>query len=218
MGVAVLVRHGHSTANAQGLLTGRLPGVLLSDAGEEQAIELSSAFNGIEVATISVSPLERTQQTAHLIFGMGEFIFEPGIIECDYGTWSGKALSDLAAEPLWETVQTFPSLVQFPAGESMFDVANRSINTVRQRAQADGIHVFVTHGDVIKAVLSNATGAHLDSFQRIVVDPCSVSLVHFSGEQVRLLASNIPISGAAAALAGLVHPERGTVGGGGGAA
>lgn len=217
MGIAVLIRHGHSTANAAGLLTGRLPGVLLSETGEQQARDLAQACIGMEFASVSVSPLERTQQTARLVFGERAFIGEVGIIECDYGDWSGRTLKELGEEALWRDVQTSPSTVQFPGGEHLLDMAKRSVRTVRERCSADGVHVFVSHGDVIKAVISDASGAQFDDFQRIVVDPCSTSLIAY-GEQVRILAVNVPISGAAAALAGLAKSDRGTVGGGGGVA
>lgn len=217
MGIAILLRHGHSTANAAGRLTGRLPGVLLSETGEQQARELAVAFSNVDVASVSVSPLERTQQTARLVFGDRDYIAEPGILECDYGAWSGRELKDLADESLWRDVQTQPSSVRFPGGESMLEMAARSIATVRARAGADGIHAFVSHGDIIKAVISDASGAAFDEFQRIVVDPCSISLIAY-GTQIRLLASNVPISGAGAALAGLAAHDRGTVGGGGGVA
>lgn len=215
MGVAILLRHGHSTANAEGRLTGRLPGVRLSETGEDQARRLAAAFSGLDVATVSVSPLERTQQTARFVFGKREFINEMGIIECDYGDWSGRNLSELASEDLWAAVQSAPSSVQFPNGESLIDMAARSVDAVRGRATAEGLHVFVSHGDVIKAVVSDASGAPFDEFQRIVVDPCSISIIRY-GEYMRLLATNIPIPGAGAALAALVQPDRGTVGGGGG--
>jgi probable phosphomutase (TIGR03848 family) len=217
MGIAVLLRHGHSTANAKSLLTGRLPGVLLSDSGEQQARDLAPAFSALTPASVSVSPLERTQQTARLVFGQREFINEVGIIECDYGDWSGRDLKELAEEPLWRDVQSSPSTVRFPNGERLIDMASRSVRTVRERCTDGGVHVFVSHGDIIKAVVSDACGARFDDFQRIVVDPCSISLIAY-GEQVRLLAVNIPITGAAAALEGIAKSDRGTVGGGGGTA
>lgn len=217
MGIAILLRHGHSTANADGLLTGRRPGVLLSEKGEGQARALAPAFAGVDLASVSVSPLERTQQTARLVFGNREFINEPGIIECDYGDWSGRLLSELATEPLWQRVQAEPSSVRFPNGESMTAMAARSVTAIADRSQADGLHVFVSHGDIIKAAISDASGAPFDAFQRIVVDPCSLSIIVY-GPHRRLLASNIPISGATEVLAGLHASDRGTVGGGGGAA
>lgn len=217
MGIAILLRHGHSTANATGVLSGRLPGVLLTPTGEEQARRLSSAFDGVDIASVSVSPLERTQQTARLVFGNREFRNAPGIIECDYGDWSGRLLSELSGETLWQQVQQEPSAVRFPNGESMTAMAARSVTAVLDQATDEGIHVFVTHGDIIKAVISDASGAAFDHFQRIVVDPCSISIIRYA-EHRRLLASNIPVSGAAEALAGLVRSDRGTVGGGGGTA
>lgn len=215
MGIAVLLRHGHSTANADGVLSGRLPGVFLTERGEAQARELQPAFSQLDVHTVFVSPLERTRQTAELVFGSRPLIEEYGIVECDYGDWSGRHLKDLAEEPLWKTVQQDPSVARFPRGESLAAMAARAVATTQSGASADGIHVFVSHGDVIKAVINWAAGAPFDAFQRITIDPCSVSIVML-GEQPRLLAVNVPIPGAAAVLAGLVSADRGTVGGGGG--
>lgn len=217
MGIAILVRHGHSTANASGTLTGRLPGIQLSDTGEQQARELRTAFADVTVDTVSVSPMERTVRTAQVIFGDRVLIEEPGIIECDYGDWSGRLLSELAEEPLWKVVQSAPGQARFPNGEAMAAMAERSLRAVEERATSDGVHVFVSHGDIIKALISHAAGAEFDKFQRIVVDPCSVSIIRYGPSPV-LLASNIPPSGAVAALAGLAKADRGTVGGGGGVA
>lgn len=216
MGVAILIRHGHSTANADGVLSGRLPGVLLSERGEQEARDLAAAFREITVHNVYVSPLERTRQTASLVFGDQSVDEEYGIIECDYGTWSGRPLSELAKEALWTDVQSTPEIVRFPNGESLAAMAARAVDTVQRLSAPDGVHAFVSHGDIIKAVVSHASGAPFSLFQRIVIDPCSISVIAF-GDQPRLLASNVPIPGAAAVLAGLHATERGTVGGGGGA-
>lgn len=215
MGIAVLLRHGHSTANNDGILSGRLPGVFLTERGESQARDLQPAFAQLDIHSVYVSPLERTRQTASLVFGEREFVDELGIIECDYGDWSGRPLKDLAEEPLWKTVQQDPGVVRFPNGESMAAMAARAVATTRERAAADGVHVFVSHGDIIKAIVNWASGAPFDAFQRITVDPCSVSIIT-TGDNPRVLAVNVPIPGAAAALAGLISTDRGTVGGGGG--
>lgn len=216
MGIAILVRHGHSTANAEGILSGRLPGVHLTERGQREALDLSTAFGTITVDQVYVSPLERTQETATRIFGTSTLNLEYGIIECDYGDWSGLPLSELAKEPLWKDVQASPERVRFPNGESLTAMAARAVDTVQRLSSTDGIHVFVSHGDIIKAVVSHASGAPFSLFQRIVIDPCSVSVIAYN-EQPRLLATNVPIPGAAAVLAGLSASERGTVGGGGGA-
>lgn len=215
MGVAVLIRHGHSTANAEGVLSGRLPGVMLSERGEQEARDLALAFHGVPLSNVYVSPLQRTVQTAAFIFGDRIIAEEYGIIECDYGDWSGRLLADLAKEPLWSDVQNTPETVRFPNGESLGAMAARAVDTVRRLSAADGVHAFVSHGDIIKAVVSHASGAPFSQFQRIVIDPCSISVIAF-GEHPRLLASNVPITGAASVLAGLHATERGTVGGGGG--
>lgn len=216
MGVAILIRHGHSTANADGILSGRAPGVHLSERGQREARELAVAFANVPVDHVHVSPLERTQQTATLIFGDRVLHDEYGIIECDYGDWSGRPLADLAKEPLWTNVQNEPESVVFPNGESLTAMALRAVDTVHRLSADKGVHAFVSHGDIIKAVVSDASGAPFSKFQRIVIDPCSISVI-MVGDEPRLLAANVPIAGAAAVLAGLVAAERGTVGGGGGA-
>lgn len=215
MGIAILVRHGHSQANADGLLTGRRPGVVLTERGRTEASALASAFADIVPTSINVSPLERTRETASLIFGARLFDLEYGLIECDYGDWSGRALKDLAEEQLWKQVQESPETVQFPNGESLLAMSARAVDTVERLAKGEGVHVFVSHGDIIKAVVSHASGAPFSRFQRIVIDPCSISVIAYSNEP-RVLAANVPIPGAAAVLAGLAASERGTVGGGGG--
>ena len=217
MGIAILLRHGHSSANADGVLSGRLPGVRLTATGQSQAESLAPAFVDLEVRSVWVSPLERTVQTAQLALGGRALHDEPGIIECDYGDWSGRSLKDLAEEPLWKTVQERPSDVRFPNGESLTEMARRAVTTVEHRAADDGVHVFVSHGDIIKSLVNHAAGAPFDAFQRIVVDPCSISVVVY-GDAPRVLAVNVPVSGAAAVLRGLAHSDRGTVGGGGGTA
>lgn len=215
MGVAILVRHGHSTANADGVLSGRLPGIRLSERGEREARDLAEAFRDVVMHNVYVSPLERTRQTASLVFGEHLLEDEYGIIECDYGDWSGRLLADLTKEPLWSEVQNTPDAVQFPNGESLSAMAARAVDTVQRLSADDGVYAFVSHGDIIKAIVSHASGAPFSMFQRIVIDPCSISVVTF-GNQPRLLASNVPIAGAASVLMGLSATERGTVGGGGG--
>jgi probable phosphomutase (TIGR03848 family) len=137
------------------------------------------------------SPLERCKQTARAIISQqppeGHIATERGLSECDYGEWQGRALKDLARDPLWKVVQSQPSAVVFPGGESMRGMQDRALEAVRrhdrlvqQEQGDDAVWLAVSHGDVIKAILADALGTHLDLFQRIQVDPASVSIVRYT--------------------------------------
>ena len=119
------------------------------------------------------------------------------IIECDYGEWTGRPIKDLARDPMWKTVQTQPSAARFPGGESLTEVSARAVAAVRdwnarvdEDFGEDAVWVACSHGDVIKAILADALGLHLDQFQRIVVDPCSVSVVRYTATRPYVLRSN----------------------------
>jgi len=204
----LLVRHGRTTANASGVLAGWTAGVSLDDTGRAQAQALAArvAAANLPVSRIVSSPLQRCQETAALVAERAA----PGIPvglddrlgECRYGAWTGRKLSELAKEDLWRVVQDQPSGARFPdgedyPGESMAGMQSRALEVVRQveaevRAAcgADAIWVAVSHGDVIKAILADAAGAHLDQFQRIQVDPASVSVVRYTSRRPFLLRSN----------------------------
>lgn len=184
-----LVRHGRSSANTAGILAGRADGVELDDKGREQAEAARVRLAGVPLATAVVSPILRCRQTATQILAdrdVPEFL-EDGLSECDYGEWTGRTLKDLAGEKLWKTVQQQPSAAVFPGGESMTAMWSRAVGAVRawdRRIAAEhGEHtawLAVSHGDVIKAILADALGMHLDAFQRIMVNPASVSVIHYT--------------------------------------
>jgi len=204
----LLVRHGRTTANVSGVLAGWTAGVGLDDTGREQAQALAArvAAANLPVSRIVSSPLQRCQETADLVAERAA----PGIPvglddrlgECRYGAWTGRKLSELAKEDLWRVVQDQPSGARFPdgedyQGESMAGMQSRALEVVRQvdaevraASGADAIWVAVSHGDVIKAILADAAGAHLDQFQRIQVDPASVSVVRYTSRRPFLLRSN----------------------------
>jgi probable phosphomutase (TIGR03848 family) len=184
----VLVRHGRTSANERGILAGRSPGVPLDEVGQEQATTLATRLSTVPVATIVTSPLERTRETAAHIQAQqnhnnADVVVDERFIECDYGTWTGQSLATLAKKPLWKQVQSHPSAVTFPNGESLMAMSMRAVAAIRewnqQVSEADVLAV-VSHGDVIKAVLADALGMHLDAFQRLSVDPCSVSIVRYT--------------------------------------
>jgi probable phosphomutase (TIGR03848 family) len=201
MATLILVRHGRTTANAGGTLAGRLPGVRLDDTGEEQVRRIGERLAAVPVAALVSSPLERCKQTARAIAVAHPTTLrvasDKGLSECDYGDWQGRALKDLAKEPLWKTVQTQPSAAVFPGGESMVTMQSRAVSAVRRHDAAveaehgpGAVWVAVSHGDIIKSILADALGMHLDLFQRIHVDPASVSIISYTSTRPYVLASN----------------------------
>lgn len=214
MGIAILLRHGRSTANVDGILAGRAPGFGLHGSGREQAHEMARAFQGIIPTGIHVSPLERTLETASIVFGDG-FTTADALLECDYGSWSGRRLEDLASDPLWERLHAQPSATRFPMGESIPEVAHRVIEYVGRIAATDGLHVFVTHADPIMMLAGHAAGAPLDHYQHLDVEPCSMTALLVDGHRFGLIALNVPPSGAQETLRSLAHWQRTSVGEGG---
>ncbi len=201
MATVILVRHGRTTANASGTLAGRLPGVRLDDLGAEQARRAGERLAGVPLAAVVSSPMERCRQTAKALLAdrtdglrIGS---DKGLSECDYGEWQGRKLADLAKEPLWKVVQTQPSAAVFPGGESLPAMQARAVAACRRHdASLEAEHgpgavwVAVSHGDIIKSVLADALGMHLDLFQRLHVDPASISIVRYTGSRPYVLASN----------------------------
>lgn len=201
MPTVLLVRHGRTAANAGGVLAGRSPGVVLDDRGREQVADLARRLAPVPVVRVVASPLERCQETAAALVGEGEgrpaVTTDDRLSECDYGDWTGQKIADLLTQDLWKTVQAHPSGVTFPGGESMRAMQARALDVIRavdaEVAAEHGPHavwVAVSHGDVIKAVLADALGVHLDAFQRIVVDPASVSAVRYTDLRPFVLRSN----------------------------
>jgi probable phosphomutase (TIGR03848 family) len=197
----ILVRHGRSTANASGVLAGRLPGVHLDDAGVEQAVAVGDRLAGVRLTAAVTSPLERCRETCREITRLQAGTVRPTtdkqLSECDYGEWQGRPLKDLAKEKLWKTVQAQPSAATFPGGESMRAMQDRGVAAIRRhdaRVAAehgdDAVWLAVSHGDVIKSILADALGTHLDLFQRIHVDPASVSIVRYSESRPFVLGTN----------------------------
>ncbi|RKT55051.1 histidine phosphatase family protein [Saccharothrix australiensis] len=189
MATVILLRHARSTANGAGVLAGRRPGVGLSERGVEQADGLVRRLAGVPVDAVVTSPLERCRQTlAPLLAERGlTAAVEPELAEVEYGDWTGKAIKDLLGEPLWQVVQQHPSAAVFPGGEGLAGVQARAVAAIRAhdaRITAErgprAVWVACSHGDVIKAVLADALGVHLDGFQRIVVDPASLSVVQYT--------------------------------------
>lgn len=201
MATVILVRHGRTTANATGLLAGRTPGVTLDQAGCEQAALTGDRLAAVPLTAVVTSPLERCQQTAQYILDrqavMPPVVVDPDITECDYGQWQGRLLSELAAEALWPQVQSQPSAVVFPGGESMAVMQSRAVAAIRRHDAAieaehgpGAVWAAVSHGDIIKAVLADALGMHLDLFQRLTVGPASASIVTYGANRPTVHALN----------------------------
>ena len=191
MPTVLLVRHGRSTANTSGVLAGWTPGVALDDRGREQAEALALRLGGLPLAAIVSSPLQRCQETVAPLVKKsgGKRVTERRLGECRYGDWTGRKLSDLVKEPMWRVVQAHPSAAVFPGpdGESMATMAARGVAAIRSwDAKVAATHgpgavwVACSHGDVIKAIVADAMGLHLDNFQRIVVDPGSVTAITYT--------------------------------------
>lgn len=200
----MLIRHGRSTANTEGVLAGWLPGVSLDETGREQAAALVERLEGTPFVHLATSPLDRCLQTAEPLataHGLTPAVHD-GIGECRYGAWTGRPLKELADEPLWRTVQDRPSEAAFPdgdefPGETISAMSVRAATAIREIDAAveaeHGAHAVwgaFSHGDIIKAVLADAVGTSLDDFQRLHVDPGSVSIVHYTEKRPMLLRAN----------------------------
>ncbi len=186
MTTVLLVRHG-LTALTGPVLAGRTPGVDLDDRGRAQAAAVAQRLAGVAVQAIVSSPLERCFQTAEFIAKERDLTVETDarLIECGYGDWTGQEINKLAKDPLWKVVQAHPSAVTFPGegGEAMRDAQVRAVDAVRSwntKLGPDATWVACSHADIIKSVVADALGMHLDTFQRIVIDPCSVTVITYT--------------------------------------
>ncbi len=201
MATVLLVRHGRTAANTAGVLAGRTAGVGLDAVGRTQAGRVGARLAGVPLAAVVTSPLERCRQTARALVAGHDpapaVTVDAALTECDYGRWQGRALADLTSEPLWSVVQTQPSAAVFPGGESLQAMQARAVAAVRRHDAAveaehgpGAVWVAVSHGDVIKAVLADALGMHLDLFQRLTVGPASVSVVRYGRHRPDVVATN----------------------------
>jgi probable phosphomutase (TIGR03848 family) len=201
MGTVILVRHGRTQANVDGILAGRTAGVDLDERGREQAASTAGRLMAVPLVAVVSSPLDRCRQTSAFILdrqsGTPEFVIEDGITECDYGDWQGGTLKQLSTEKLWRVVQSNPSAAVFPGGESLAAMQARAVAAIRRLdAHFEALHgpgavwAAVSHGDIIKSVLADAYGMHLDLFQRISVGPASVSIVRYGADSPSVHATN----------------------------
>ncbi|WP_214401011.1 histidine phosphatase family protein [Pseudonocardia lacus] len=189
MPTVILLRHGRSSANVAGVLAGRSPGVELDDTGRAQAEKVVGRLEGVPLARIVCSPMTRCEQTVAPLAAAREItpVTEPGLAEVDYGSWTGGELKTLVKEPLWKVVQAHPSAAVFPDGEGLAAMQARAVAAVRRHdaevAAEHGPHAVwlaCSHGDLIKALVADALATHLDNFQRIMIDTCSISVVSYT--------------------------------------
>ncbi|MFJ2474048.1 histidine phosphatase family protein [Streptomyces sp. NPDC087659] len=190
MATLILVRHGRSTANTAGVLAGWTPGVALDERGTAQAAALPARLAGLTLAAAVTSPLQRCRETLQPLLDARPGLplhSDDRIGECHYGEWSGRKLRELAGEPLMEVVQRHPAAAAFPGGESMRAMQGRAVDAVRdwntrieEEHGEDAVYVMCSHGDIIKSLVADALGMHLDLFQRIHVEPCSVTAIRYT--------------------------------------
>ncbi len=190
----LLVRHGQ-TPTTGSTLPGRAKGLHLSDKGCEQAAAVAERIGRLKkVTAVYTSPLERTRETAAPIAAAvgARAKVERGLLECDFGSWTGKNLKDLRKLPDWKTVQRYPSGFRFPDGESFAEMQTRITSALVRlvsRHRGETI-VAVSHADPIKAAVADALGTHLDLFQRIVIGPCSVTAIWYGADGPAVLTTN----------------------------
>ena len=189
----ILLRHGRSTSNTAGVLAGRSEGVDLDDKGREQAAGLIDRIGELSIRAVVSSPMLRCRRTIEPLAEALclEPLIDERLSEVDYGDWTGRKLGELAKEPLWAVVQAHPSAAVFPGGEGLAQVQARAVTAVRDHdrrlaeeyggpEKGDVLWLACTHGDVIKSVIADAYGIHLDGFQRITADPASVSVIRYT--------------------------------------
>jgi probable phosphomutase (TIGR03848 family) len=198
----LLVRHGLTAATGQ-TLSGWTPGIPLDERGTAQARALGARLAALPLDAIISSPLDRCQQTAAAIAeadgrppGSASTVqTDERVGECHYGDWTGQELKVLAKDPLWKVVQAHPSAVRFPGpdGEAMLDMQHRAVTAVRDwnaRLGDKATYLVCSHGDVIKALIADALGLHLDLSQRIQADPCSLTVIRYTSLRPFLLRMN----------------------------
>jgi probable phosphomutase (TIGR03848 family) len=191
----LLARHGLTHLTGP-VLAGWTPEVRLNETGQAQAKALAARLEPLELSAIVSSPLERCLETAGAVAegraGL-EIEVDERFGECRYGDWTGRPLAELAKDPLWPVVQAHPSAAVFPGGEAMAEVQHRAVAAVREwnaRLGPQAVYLVCSHGDVIKAIVADALGLHLDQFQRITADPASLTAIRYTPLRPFLLRLN----------------------------
>ncbi|MFF2347100.1 MSMEG_4193 family putative phosphomutase [Pseudarthrobacter sp. NPDC058119] len=202
----LLVRHGETPTTGT-VLPGRAPGLHLSERGRAQADAAAERLAGLPVDAVYSSPLERARETAEpTATRTGRPVTEEaGLLECDFGDWTGAALAGLAGLPEWQTVQHNPSAFHFPNGEGFSGMQARMVATLDdlRAAHPGGVVVCFSHADPIKAAVAHALGTHLDLFQRIMISPASVSVISYTDGQAPAV---LTVNSTSEPLSGLRSP------------
>ena len=199
----LLIRHGENEYVAKGRLAGRIPGVHLNENGVAQAEALAESLANAPVKAIYASPLDRTMETAQPIAkALGqEIISEPGLLEVDFGDWQDKTLKQLRRRKLWRTVQSSPSLMRFPEGETFADAQQRIVGAIEKLSKQHkpkALVVCVSHSDIIKLAVAYYLGLHIDLFQRLMIAPASISTLHIGENHARIINLNTSVKSLAA--------------------
>lgn len=190
----ILIRHGLTSSTGK-ILPGRTPGLFLSNEGISQAQKVGQRIaKTTKLDALYSSPMERTIQTAQQIskFCNIDLQIDEGLLECDFGSWTGKELKELMKDPAWQNVQHWPSGFSFPQGESFLQMQHRITSTLSklQEKHIGQTIAAVSHADPIKAALAYAMGIHLDLFQRLIVSPCSMSILNYNSLGINILGVN----------------------------
>ena len=192
----VLLRHAHSVANEKNLLAGRTAGISLSKTGKEQAKDLIFRLGTIQFDEVAISPLQRCRETIDPWLtstgAKSRIVVDESVSEVDYGSWSGKTLSSLRRKAQWKIVQDFPSQMTFPEGESLLEMQGRALSGFYRlnAVKGKGPRLLVSHGDVIKSIVAHCLGMHLDQFQRLVIEPASLTIIDTDSGTSRLVRFN----------------------------
>jgi probable phosphoglycerate mutase len=192
----VLLRHAHSVANEKNLLAGRTAGIALSKTGKEQAKDLVNRLGNNQFDEVAISPLQRCRETIDPWLASSgaenRIVVDDSISEVDYGNWSGKSLAALRRKAQWKVVQDFPSQMTFPEGESLLEMQGRALSGFYRlnAVKGKGPRLLVSHGDVIKSIVAHCLGMHLDQFQRLVIEPASITIIDTDSGISRLVRFN----------------------------
>jgi probable phosphomutase (TIGR03848 family) len=190
----LLVRHGLTPTTGK-VLPGRAAGLHLAEPGQAQADAAADRVAALSrVDAVYSSPLERARETAAPIAkarGLKVHI-DKGLLECDFGDWTGRELKKLMKLPEWNTVMRAPSTFRFPNGESFTEMQGRMVSALDRlrAAHKGGVVVCVSHADPVKAAVAHAMGTHIDLFQRIVISPCSITAIAYSASGPVVLTVN----------------------------
>ena len=195
----ILIRHAESTANADQILAGRLPGIELTENGLKQAESLISLFSTGLFAAIYSSPIQRCLQTAQITLDSQslDIIENDFFLEVDYGSWSGEKISTLANDPLWSIVQKQPSNAKFPDGESLLNMsqrANKGFESIIKSHKSTDVIAIFSHADIIKAIISHQIGNDFNNYQKLMIDNAKVNILHFKESEMALAGMNLPVS------------------------